>query len=358
MMRFGLVGAGRIGAVHARNLAASCSAVLVAVTDPDKERARKIVELYGGTIADDFAALLADASIDAVVIASPTTLHSEQVIAAARARKAILCEKPLSLNLDEAKRCGAIVQECGVPFMIALNKRFDPTIAELERRLRVGEVGKIEMISLIGKDPGPPPESFIATSGGIFRDMMVHDIDLAMFLSGEIPSEIWATGAVHISSAFEAADDFDTAAVIMKTPSGLIITQTLSRRATFGFDQRIEVHGAKGMLRTENHHRNHVEALSALGVVRAPLEHSFLERYALSYAAELDHFIDRVASGRKIEIDVDHAILVQSVADRLTDAARGENGKHLPESTDRNPPELRSARCTPFAGQAHSGNIE
>lgn len=170
MMRFGLVGAGRIGAVHARNLAASNSAVLVAVTDPDNARARAIAEAHGGAMADDFEALLVDVSIDALVIASPTTLHSEQVIAAAGAGKAILCEKPLSLNLDEAKRCGAIVAATGVPFIIALNKRFDPTIAELEHRLRADEVGKIEMINLIGKDREPPPESFIGTSGGIFRD--------------------------------------------------------------------------------------------------------------------------------------------------------------------------------------------
>lgn len=341
MMRFGLVGAGRIGVVHASNLAANNSAVLVAVTDPDIERARGIVEAHGGTVAVDFEALLADGSIDALVIASPTTLHSEQVIAAARAGKAILCEKPLSLNLEEAKRCGAIVAATGIPFMIALNKRFDPTIAELEHRLRAGEVGKIEMISLIGKDPDPPPDSFIATSGGIFRDMMVHDIDLAIFLSGEVPVEVWATGAVHASDAFEKSGDFDTAAVIMKTPSGVIITQTLSRCATFGFDQRIEVHGSKGMLRTENHHRNQLESCSGAGLVRSPLKHSFLERYALSYAAELEDFIDRVSCGRKIEIDVNHAILIQSVADLLSDAARGGKGRHFSQHPNRNLPEPR-----------------
>ena len=329
MMRFGLAGAGRIGAVHARNLAASNSAVLVAVADPDIERARGIVEAHGGTVADDFDALLADVSIDAVVIASPTTLHSEQVIAAARAGQAILCEKPLSLNIDEAKRCCAIVQQSGVAFMIALNKRFDPTIVELEHRLRAGQVGRIEMISLIGKDPEPPPESFIASSGGIFRDMMVHDIDLAIFLSGEVPVEVWATGAVHVSDTFERVGDFDTAAVIMKTPSGVIITQTLSRRATFGFDQRIEVHGSKGMLRTKNHHKNHLQSLSEGGVQRSPFERSFLERYAASYAAELSCFIDAVALGRKIEIGIDHAVLVQSLADAVTHAARDHQGRAL-----------------------------
>jgi myo-inositol 2-dehydrogenase / D-chiro-inositol 1-dehydrogenase len=329
VIRFGLAGLGRIGAVHARNIVAHAEAELAAVYDPDAARAVCIAEKAGCSVATNFEAILSDGSIDAVIIASPTNLHAEQAISAARAGKAVLCEKPISVDLATAKACAAIVVEIGAPFMIALNKRFDPAIAELAARVKSGAIGRIEMITLFGKDPEPPPAAFIATSGGIFRDMMIHDIDLSLFLCGELPAVVWATGAVHISDAFAQANDFDTAAVIMRTASGVIITQTLSRRTTFGFDQRIEVHGSEGMLRTGNHQVSRVEQLDRLGVVGAPFQHSFLERYAASYAVELDYFIACLEAQRRIELDAQHAVAVQTVAEAVTGAAHSGSPQYL-----------------------------
>ena len=321
MIRIGLVGLGRIGEVHARNIAAHPSATLAAVSDADSTKTAQAAERFGCETFVDLISMLEGSAIDAVVIASPTTFHVDHVILAASAGKAILCEKPLSLDLSSAERCGGFVESQNVPFMIALNKRFDPTISDLAGRVRQGEIGDVELVSLIGKDPEPPPESFILTSGGIFRDMMIHDIDLAVYLSGEFPTEIWAAGSVKVSDAFSRANDFDTAAAIMRTASGVLMTQTLSRRSTVGFDQRIEVHGSKGTLRSSNHHTSYVEILTERGLARPPLLGSFLDRYAASYSAELDYFVECLEVGRRIDLDVRHALRIQTIADGLTRAA-------------------------------------
>jgi myo-inositol 2-dehydrogenase/D-chiro-inositol 1-dehydrogenase len=322
MLRFGLIGAGRIGTVHARNVTAHREAVLACITDPDQARAADLADQTGASVSPDLVTLLSDSSIDAVIVASPTALHTAHAMAAVRADKAVLCEKPLSLQMAEARRCEAYVADSTVPFMIAFNKRFDPDIADLVARVHRGEIGRPELISFVGKDPEPPPNEYIAKSGGIFYDMMIHDIDLFLFISGERPLEVFATGSVNISEAFAQADDYDTAAVIMKVPSGLIVTQTLSRRAAFGFDQRIEVHGAHGMLRTQNHHLRRVERLTESGSTLPPLQHSFIQRYAASYAAELGHFINAVEAGKDIDLNVRHAVVVQAIADAATQSAR------------------------------------
>jgi myo-inositol 2-dehydrogenase/D-chiro-inositol 1-dehydrogenase len=334
MIRFGLAGLGCMGTVHARNVVAHHGAALVAVSDPDTGRAEKVAAQVGCSVATSFEAMVSNAGIDAVIIASPTRLHAAQAICAARAGKAVLCEKPLSIDLEAAKECAAVVGQAGTPFMIALNKRFDPTISELVRRVKCGEIGKVELLSLIGKDPEPPPEAYIQTCGGIFLDMMIHDIDLAILLSRELPTEVWSTGAVHISDAFTKANDFDTAAVTMKTASGIIITQTLSLRTTFGFDQRIEVHGSEGMLTTANHRVSGVEYLGSAGVVGALLEHSFLERYAASYARELDFFIECLEKSKEIELDVAHAVTIQTIADAVTRSAHSGSAIRLNSMQD------------------------
>jgi myo-inositol 2-dehydrogenase/D-chiro-inositol 1-dehydrogenase len=322
VIRFGLAGGGRIGTVHARNIAACRDPVLARISDPDRGRAVAIAEATGASVSGSFDELLSDASIDAVVIASPTELHAEQAAAAARAGKAVLCEKPLSLAIDRARSCAAAVATAGVPFMVAFNKRFDPDIAELAIRVRRRDIGRVELISFVGKDPESPPEAYIATSGSIFHDMMIHDIDLALFIAGEAPVDVFATGTVQVSEAFAQASDFDTAAVVMKTASGMVITQTLSRCATYGFDQRIEVHGSAGMLRTLNHHADAVESLDVSGVGRSRLQHSFIERYAASYAAEVRYFIDALESRAAIALDANHALRVQAIADGLKQSAR------------------------------------
>lgn len=320
MIRFGLLGAGRIGEVHARNIAAHPRAELVAVSDPRRERAELIANVTHAAVRS-VEEILGDSRVDAVLVASPTPLHSGQVVAAVRAKKPVLCEKPLSLSLKEARRCADQVDASGVPFMIALNKRFDPAIRDLKSRVGNGDLGAVELITLTAKDPEPPPGDYIATAGGIYRDMMIHDIDVGLFLSGELPAEVWAAGSALISQDFASANDFDTTAVLMRTASGILLVYTLSRRSPYGFDQRIEVHGERGTLRSRNVLESDVEFFGAAGSAGPLAQRSFIQRYAQAYKGELDAFILALEHDTPIALNVQHAIVIQTIADAVDHAA-------------------------------------
>ncbi|WP_160012280.1 Gfo/Idh/MocA family oxidoreductase [Rhizobium sp. 18055] len=321
MVRLGVIGLGRIGQIHAYNVSASARATLAAVYDPDGSRLQEASKRYGCKQHSTFEDLLSDPEVDAIVIASPTELHVDQVMAAAKIGRPMLCEKPLSLDLDTAKRARDFVAARNAHFMIALNKRFDPSLSQLRSRIQSGEIGRLEALMLIGKDPSPPPGDYIRTSGGIFRDMMIHDIDLAVFLAGEYPTEVWATGSALISPVCAEVHDHDTASAILKMPSGAIATHSVSRRSAAGFDQRVEVHGEKGTLRTRNQPVDLTESWTAGGIQTAVHAPFFLERYAAAYAAELEYFIDTL-DGKQNALDVNHAVIVQTIADAVTAAAR------------------------------------
>ena len=246
MVRFGLLGAGRIGQVHGRNIAASGRAKLVALADPDRAAAERLASATGAALRDPDAILKAT-DVDAVLIATPTDTHADLIEAAAAAGKAILCEKPVSLSVERIETCLAAVARAGVPLMIGFHRRYDPNFASLERRLRAGEIGDIEIVTICCRDPAPPPVSYITRSGGIFRDMTIHDFDMARFLLAEEPVVIHALGSVLVDPAIGKAGDVDTAAVHMQTASRQDLRHiTGSRRATYGHDQRIEVHRIEG----------------------------------------------------------------------------------------------------------------
>lgn len=321
MTRIGLVGLGRIGQIHAYNIMASRRATLGGVFDTDASRVKAAVELYSCRAFDSVEDLLNDGNIDAVLIASPTGLHVEHVLAATHAGKPMLCEKPLSLDLATAKRTRDAVVARKAHFMIALNKRFDPSLARLQSQIQAGKIGRLEALLLIGKDPLPPPDEYIRTSGGIFRDMMIHDIDLAIFLSGEYPQEVWATGSAMISKMCADVADYDTTSAILKMPSGAIATHSLSRRSPVGFDQRVEAHGEQGTLRTRNMHEDLTEVSTAKGVTTTKLSAFFLERYSDAYKNELEYFVDTL-NGKPNWLDANHAVIVQTIADAVTAAAR------------------------------------
>ena len=209
--------------------------------------------------------------VDAILVCTPTTTHADLIERGARAGKAVFCEKPVDLSSARIEACLAIVEKAGTPLMIGFNRRFDPNFASLRRRLADGEVGEVEIVTILSRDPGPPPVSYIATSGGLFRDMMIHDLDMARFLLlGDEPVEVHAVGSSLVDPAIGKAGDVDTAAVMLKTAKGRIVQISNSRRATYGYDQRIEVHGSKGMIRAGNIHRTTVEVANASGIAADP----------------------------------------------------------------------------------------
>lgn len=297
MTGFCLVGAGRIGAIHAGNIVTLPGAELICVVDAVEAAAAALAARHGIPCAtlDD---ALADPAVDAVLIASSTDTHVDCMLAAAAAGKAIFCEKPVDLDVQRVQDCIARVEAAGVVLAIGFNRRFDPGFSNLRQRLLEGEIGGAEIVSITSRDPRPPPVDYVRRSGGLFLDMMIHDLDMARWLLQEEPCEVFALGSCLVDPAIAAAGDIDTAVVLLKTPSGRLCQINNSRRTSYGYDQRIEVHGSTGMLRAENVTATQVAHFGAGGVTGdAPL-HFFLERYADAYRLELLDFVEALAQGR------------------------------------------------------------
>jgi len=291
MLKVGLLGAGRISGVHATAITTNPGSTLVAVSDINAEAAAKLAAQYGAE-ARTTDAILNDPTIDAVLIATSTDTHSDLIERATGAGKAVLCEKPVDLSLARARACEDVAAKNGKPVMIGFNRRFDPNFAALKSALDRGEIGKPELLSITSFDPAPPPVAYIKVSGGLFRDMMIHDFDMARFLLGEDPVSVFASAACLIDPEIGAAGDVDSAMVVLRTAGGRLCQISNSRRAVYGYDQRIEVHGAGGMLEARNHQATSVVAATQAGVVADPPLHFFLERYAEAYRLEMRHFLD------------------------------------------------------------------
>jgi len=293
---FGVLGAGRIGALHARNLAGTVDgARLVAVMDASLEAAQRAA--YGGADAcEDVDALLGHPDVEAVLIASPTPLHAEQIEAAARAGKAIFCEKPVALGLKETQDALAVVREVGVPFQIGFNRRFDAGFREVARIIHAGDLGQVEMFRSQSSDPTPPPEPYVATSGGIFLDSVIHDLDIARFMVGEI-IRVTALGRVLVAPYMEAHGDVDTSILTLEFAGGAIGVIQNSRRTVHGYDLRVEVHGERGKLVTELERATPVWRYGEAGI-QGDYVYYFLERFRDAYRAEVQAFVDAVRAGR------------------------------------------------------------
>jgi myo-inositol 2-dehydrogenase/D-chiro-inositol 1-dehydrogenase len=297
MLQIALLGAGRIGQIHARNVAQRDDAALRYVVDTDEAAARRVAALHGASTSDP-ATVLADPAVGAVVIATSTDTHAELIQAAARAGKAIFCEKPLDLDAARAEQTLQVVAQQRARLALGFNRRYDPSFRRLKREVETGRVGHVEVVSITSRDPAPPPLAYIGRSGGLFRDMMIHDLDMARWLLGAEPVEVFARGSALVDPAIGTAGDVDTAMVMLRTASGQLCQIANSRRCSFGYDQRIEAFGSKGMVRADNHTATSVTVAGDNGFNTEPALPFFLERYADAYRLELDDFINALDKQR------------------------------------------------------------
>lgn len=293
MVNICLIGAGRIGRMHARYIASHPDLRLWRVADVDAAAAREMAEAHGAIAVDDPMVAIADPEVDAVLIASSSGTHALLIGAAVRAGKPVFCEKPLDLDVGRAQACVAEIEAASVPVFLDFNRRFDPNHAALYQAVRAGEAGAIEMVSITSRDPAPPPVPYLENApGALFLETMVHDFDMARFLLEDEPVEVFAMASCLIEPAFERLGEVDTAVAVLRTESGRLCQINNSWRATYGYDQRIEVLGAGGMVRSDNVRRSTLERYDARAVRTDVFEHFFIERYAASYRLALDHFAD------------------------------------------------------------------
>lgn len=324
MKNVAVFGAGRIGRIHASNLAALSGVQLKYVCDAVPAAAADLAQQLGAQVSD-IDAVFADASIDAVAICSPTSTHSDLIARAAQAGKHIFCEKPVDLSVPRAEAVARTVAEAGVACMIGFQRRFDPTFNEARRRLDAGEIGQPEMLVITSRDPGAPPVDYIKQSGGIFRDMLIHDLDVFRWIlcaDGDEAAWLSATGSVLTDPAVGAAGDWDSTAVTIKTRQGRLCQINTSRRAAYGYDQRFELLGSQGLLQCGNHKPTEVLQWDANGVRADKPEAFFLQRYAAAYRLEIEHFFDCLQSGKPFKTTVEDGVKAQQLADAATLSAQ------------------------------------
>ena len=292
-VRFGLLGAGRIGKVHARAIRADANAELVAVADAVPAAAEALAREYGCEIRS-IEAIEGAGDVDAVVICTPTDTHADLIERFARAGKAVFCEKPIDLSVARVRDCLRVVEETGATLMVGFNRRFDPDFMAVKATIEGGAIGAVEMVTIASRDPGAPPADYIKRSGGIFRDMTIHDFDMARWLLGEEPETVMASASVLTDPSIGELGDYDSVNVILRTPSGRQAVITNSRRAAYGYDQRIEVLGSKGSVSAENMREANIEVATEQGFTRPPLLNFFMTRYVAAYAGEIAAFIRAV----------------------------------------------------------------
>ena len=316
MIDVALIGAGRIGKIHGANLARQPGVRLRYVCDALSAAADELARALGSTVCELERAFGED--VQAVVIASSTDTHAELILRAAAARKAIFCEKPVDLVPSRAQECAAAVAKAKVPCVIGFQRRYDPTFAALDRRLEAGEIGAPEVLAITSRDPGPPPVAYLQRSGGIFKDMLIHDFDLCRWLLRDEAAAVFAAGSCLVDPAIAEVGDADTTAVTIRTRKGRLCQINTSRRAAYGYDQRLEVLGPGGMLAAGNHRPTEVSAHRAGAISTDPPEHFFLERYRAAYAAEMLHFADVLRGEARPRTTVEDGVRALEIAEAAT----------------------------------------
>lgn len=300
MIRIAVLGCGRIGVMHAANIAAHQRATLAGVYDIHAPAADAVARKTGAEVFSSVEAVLASDKVDAVLIATATDTHADLLEMAVAAGKPVLCEKPIDLSLARVNACAATIAGSDVPIQLGFVRRFDPGHAAVRKAIAQGDIGELHQVVITSRDPGLAPEAYLKVSGGILRDMTIHDLDMARFILGEEVTEVFATGSRLVDPALMAKlGDHDTVTVVLTTASGKQAIITNSRRATYGYDQRVEALGTKGMAISENRRPHEMTLHTADFTDRAePLLNFFIERYREAFDAEISEFVDAVESGR------------------------------------------------------------
>jgi myo-inositol 2-dehydrogenase/D-chiro-inositol 1-dehydrogenase len=304
-LRIGIIGAGRIGRVHAESLAFRIpEAAPSAIADINGDAAQEVAERCGiPRVATDSREILNDPAIDAVLICSPTETHANLIVGAARAGKHVFCEKPIDHSLSNIDRALQEVKRSGVKLQVGFNRRFDANFVRVHNAIMQGEIGTPHLMHIVSRDPGPPPLSYIKTSGGIFLDMTIHDFDMARFLVGDEVDSIYATGGVRVDPEIGKAGDLDTAVIVLQFKNGVIGTIDNSRKAAYGYDQRVEILGSKGAIATENCYPNQAILSTAAAIQRDLPLNFFMERYTESFITELRAFVQAVVLDQPVPVN-------------------------------------------------------
>jgi len=296
MYNLALLGAGRIGQIHANSVSLNPDCHLKYVVDMNETVAHDTAKKFSSQVAS-VDEVLNDPDIHAVLICTITSTHADLIERSAKAGKAIFCEKPVDLSIERVNACLQVVEETGVPLMMGFNRRFDPNFAHLKSVLDSGEIGDIELVTISSRDPQAPPASYIESSGGMFRDMTIHDFDVARWLLAEEPISLYATASALTSDHVKTSGDVDTAIITLTCASGKMAVITNSRRASYGYDQRVEVHASGGMLTVNNVSESTLSIATEKGMMSQKPMAFFLERYAAAYRQELEVFIDGLITG-------------------------------------------------------------
>jgi myo-inositol 2-dehydrogenase/D-chiro-inositol 1-dehydrogenase len=322
MVGMAVLGCGRIGRMHARNLSQHPRVELISVFDIVAKSATDTAAELGVKASPSVEEILADPKVQAVLIATSTDTHVPLITASVKAGKAVLCEKPIDLDLQRARKGWQEIAHLKPAIMLGFNRRFDPSFRALQQRLKAGEIGKLELVAITSRDPAPPPAAYIKVSGGLFRDMTIHDFDMARFIAGDI-EEVFAFGSNVVDPEIGKLGDIDTCSLTLKSKSGALIQISNSRRCAYGYDQRLEVFGATGMLQAGNHRDTSVEAWSSKGTATLePVLHFFIERYRRAYDAEVNSFVEAFEQGSPMSPDYSDGLAALELAAAAEESLR------------------------------------
>ena len=303
MRKVGIIGFGRIGRVHFNVAKKLKNVEITAVADCLADKMTDVFKEYGvNNYSNDFNAIINNPEIDTVFVCSPTDTHAEVAIAAAKAGKDIFCEKPIDSDIKRVEEVLSEVKKAGVSFQVGFNRRFDPNFVKAKKAILDGDVGKVHIIKITSRDPEAPPLSYVKSSGGIFADMTIHDFDMARFLAGSEPVQIFAIGDALINKEIKQYDDIDTAIITIKFENGAMAVIDNSRQAAYGYDQRIEVFGSKGMVKCENNTPTQTTLFTKDAVIKDKPLYFFLERYQESFEEELIQFFNAIETGQETPV--------------------------------------------------------
>ena len=322
MLKVAVIGTGFIGSVHAKNIAIHPGAQLVSVCDASPEFAKRAAKATGAEAVTDAGQIFENKEVDAVLIATPTNTHVDYLKRASKAGKAIYCEKPIGLDYHEAEQAVEAVRIAGVPVMLGFNRRFDASHAAVKRAIEQGEVGKIEIVQLTSRGPQPPPIDYVKVSGGQMRDQTIHFFDLLRWLTNDEPIELYATGAALVSAAIGDAGDVDTSIVSLRMASGALCQIDSSRRAAYGYDERIEVFGSEGLAESRRQNFRGMALYKGRSIVEDGLHPGWFERIEQSYYAAFDAFVQSVNQGTIPRPSLEDGLKAQLIADAATESLK------------------------------------